>query len=429
MKTLYLYLLLIAVSIYSGCKREEPPTIPVVATTTVTDLTGSSATCGGNITSDGRSAVIGRGVCWSMNAMPAITDSRTLDGYGTGSYSSVLYDLSGCTIYHVRAYATNSIGTAYGKDITFTTPGQAPTATTEPATNISENTALLNGTVNANYLSTAVIFEYGTTASYGNAVSAFQSLLSGDSTTNVSANISGLATGRTYHFRVKAENSAGMVSGDDIIFTTLLSVHAPVVSTNAATNRSQTGATLNGTVNANGLSTTVTFEYDSSATSYGSAVTAFQSPVTGDSITNVSADISGLTLGGTYHFRVKAENSDGVSYGDDIQLTLFTCDQVPEVSTLGATNITTSAATLNGNVIANNWPTTVTFTYLRGIHMGRSYYQTVNAVPDTVRGDSITHVSAFTSGFGRGPKTSQFWVTATNACGTIKGNVLTFTRP
>ena len=83
---------------------------------------------------------------------------------------------------------------------------------------------------------------------------------------------------------------------------------APSCLTQPATNKSATGATLNGTVNANGLSTTVTFEYGTT-TSYGSTVTASQSPVTGNTITNVSADISGLTPDTTYHFRVKAENS------------------------------------------------------------------------------------------------------------------------
>jgi hypothetical protein len=191
-------------------------------------------------------------------------------------------------------------------------------------------------------------------------------------------------------------------------FTTLSGKHAPIASTDPPTNISTTGATLNGTVNANGLSTTVTFEYDSTSIGYISTVTAFQNPVTGDSVTNVSADISGLTPGVTYHFRVKAENSDGECHGDDIQFKLFTCDQVPVVTTLGATNISAQAATLNGYVNANGWPVTVTFTYLRGVHMGRYNYQTVKAVPDTLSGVIIRNVSASISGFpGRNIKTHE----------------------
>jgi hypothetical protein len=89
---------------------------------------------------------------------------------------------------------------------------------------------------------------------------------------------------------------------------------SPSCLTQEAANVSETGATLNGTVNANNLSTTVTFEYRTTS-SYGSTATVSQSPVTGNTNTNVSADISGLTSGTTYHFRVKAENSCGLVYG------------------------------------------------------------------------------------------------------------------
>jgi hypothetical protein len=414
----------------TGCKKEEPPTIPVVSTTTVTNLTWSTAICGGNITSDGRSAVKVRGVCWSTNDMPFIQDSKTVDGSGTGTFTSSIGDLIGGTAYHVRAYATNSVGIAYGETVTFTTPGHAPIATTELATNISGAGATLNGTVDANGISANVAFEYGTTTGYGQEVTPGQNPVMGDSITSVSADISGLTPGAIYHFRVKAENYEGTVYGDDITFITLFGLQAPIVSTNSVTNISTTGATLNGTVNANGLSANVTFEYDSTATSYGNNVTAFQSPVTGDSITNVSADISGLIPGVTYHFRAKAENPDGDCYGDDVQFTLFTCNQVPAVTTKAATNISRLGATLSGTVNANGWPTTVTFSYQVGLHRGRWYWRKVSAVPDTVTGDSIIHVSASVELGGRSEsKTHQFWVSATNACGTVTGNVMTLTTP
>ena len=93
--------------------------------------------------------------------------------------------------------------------------------------------------------------------------------------------------------------------------------HWPVVKTLEATKVDSTTAKLNGTINGYGLSTTVTFEYGTT-TSYGNTVTAYQSPVTGDSIINVSADISGLDTSSTYHFRIKAENSRWINfYGSD----------------------------------------------------------------------------------------------------------------
>lgn len=103
-----------------SCK-EESPEVPVLNTTDVIDITSSSAIAGGNILSDGGSAINARGVCWSVEQLPTISDSKTSDGTGTGNYSSIITDLSPNTKYYLRAYASNSIGTAYGSIISFTT--------------------------------------------------------------------------------------------------------------------------------------------------------------------------------------------------------------------------------------------------------------------------------------------------------------------
>lgn len=96
--------------------------------------------------------------------------------------------------------------------------------------------------------------------------------------------------------------------------------NTPMASTTSATNIKSTGATLNGIVNANNLSTTVTFEYGTT-TAYGNTIVATQSPVIGNSNNNVNAIITGLTLGTVYHYRVKSENALGVFYGSDNQFT------------------------------------------------------------------------------------------------------------
>ena len=96
-------------------------TAPVVTTNAVSDIQATSATCGGNVSSDGGATVTARGICWSTSQNPTISNSKTTDGSGTGSFTSTISGLSKNTTYYVRAYATNSIGTSYGEQRSFTT--------------------------------------------------------------------------------------------------------------------------------------------------------------------------------------------------------------------------------------------------------------------------------------------------------------------
>jgi uncharacterized protein (TIGR02145 family) len=99
----------------------ERPTRPTLTTTEVTGITLNSAISGGNITLDGGAMVSERGVCWGINRNPTISDDKTSNGTGEGSYSSILNNLTEGTIYYVRAYATNTAGTGYGNEVNFTT--------------------------------------------------------------------------------------------------------------------------------------------------------------------------------------------------------------------------------------------------------------------------------------------------------------------
>jgi len=91
--------------------------IPSVSTNTITNITSTTATSGGNVTSDGGSPVTARGVCWSTSANPTISDAKTEDGSGLGNFPSSITNLTPGVNYYVRAYATNSAGTAYGNEL------------------------------------------------------------------------------------------------------------------------------------------------------------------------------------------------------------------------------------------------------------------------------------------------------------------------
>jgi uncharacterized protein (TIGR02145 family) len=98
------------------CIKDRGPT---VSTAVVSEITQTTAQCGGIIISEGEAAVTARGVCWSTNPSPTIADNKTIDGAGIGSFTSMITGLTDGTAYYVRAYATNSAGTGYGNTKTF----------------------------------------------------------------------------------------------------------------------------------------------------------------------------------------------------------------------------------------------------------------------------------------------------------------------
>jgi len=112
--------------IFLACGDDKPitptATIPAVTTARITAIKSSSAVCGGTVTSDGGAAVTARGVCWGPDPSPTIAGSKTIDGTGTGSYTSLLGGLTADATYHLRAYATNSAGTGYGDEYIIKTP-------------------------------------------------------------------------------------------------------------------------------------------------------------------------------------------------------------------------------------------------------------------------------------------------------------------
>jgi len=105
----------------TSCKKEVK--IPELFTTEVSGITGTTAICGGYISgeTDKKADITERGVCWSTSQTPTVSDNKTSDGTGSGSFTSIITGLSANTTYYVRAYATNSAGTGYGNTISFYT--------------------------------------------------------------------------------------------------------------------------------------------------------------------------------------------------------------------------------------------------------------------------------------------------------------------
>jgi hypothetical protein len=192
---------------------------PTVTTATITEITTTTATGGGNVTTDGGSSVTARGVCWSTNANPTTADSKTTDGTGTGAFTSHLTGLTPNTPYHVRAYATNSTGTAYGSEEQFTTlvPAVLPTVSNAAITEITSTTASGGGEVTADGGAT-VSARGGCWSTSASPTLADSHTSDGSGTGQFSSSITGLTEATQYHVRTYATNTAGTAYGNDITF-------------------------------------------------------------------------------------------------------------------------------------------------------------------------------------------------------------------
>jgi hypothetical protein len=287
-----------------------------------------------------------------------------------------------------------------------------PVVTTIPAALVTTNSATLNGSTNPGGFTVNTFFDYGTTTAYGSTLAGSPSSATGSIVTTFSGAVSSLLPGTTYHFRARVVTTGGLIAyGNDFTYTTL--VTPPSVVTTAANAITVNTATLNGTVNANGSSTLAQFEYGLTV-SYGTLVTAVQSPVTGSSVTPINIGVTGLQPNTLYHFRAVGTNLGGTVNGAD--LTFTTLAEPPVVVTNVATNIQPASAQLNGTVTARNSATTVTFEY----GLTTSYGSNITATPATVNGNTATPVSANISGLTANT-TYHFRCVGVNAAGTTNG--------
>ncbi len=200
-------------------------TIPIGITTNVlTSVTQTTASGGGNINSDGGAAVTSRGVCWSnINSNPTISNTKTIDGSGIGAFSSSLTGLTPGTTYYVRAYATNSAGTAYGSMKSFTT--QSATIPqgifTTTASSITQTTATSGGSITSDGGATITMKGVCWSSTTSTPTISNTNTNNGTGSTSFSSSLSSLTANTTYYIRAYALNSIGIGYGNTVTFTTL----------------------------------------------------------------------------------------------------------------------------------------------------------------------------------------------------------------
>jgi uncharacterized protein (TIGR02145 family) len=226
MRKFSLFFLSLCIISCSNNEQDNTPnvTIPELTTSTISNINLVSASSGGNIISDGGSSITARGVIWSTSQNPTIAlSTKTSDGTDIGDFYSQIINLLPNTTYFVRAYATNSVGTAYGNEVSFITGAiQLPFLSATQILNITSTTASSAGNIisngGGNILEKGVVWS----TSQNPTIALNTKIINGSGMDPFQCDISGLLISTTYYVRTYATNSAGTAYGNQISFTTTL---------------------------------------------------------------------------------------------------------------------------------------------------------------------------------------------------------------
>ncbi len=331
-------------------------------------------------------------------------EGNSIGSFGSGALSeanAVALDYAGPPADRGYIYVTD----AASHEVKVFAPVVAPSATTGPASNPQRNSAELTGSVNPNGEPlTDCHFEYVAASEYnpsalnpyssGESIPCSQSLESIGSGTGevpVSAEPTDLQAQTTYHFRLVAGNPNGLGgrevtgSGQDETTTTIPAVAS--TNTGPATNVEVSTATLTGSFEPQGLDTHYYFQYGND-TSYGhnSAVPPGTDAGSGNGVQNVSMEVTDLAPDTTYHFRIVASNSTGITYGQD---ETFTTHQPPSIDAFSTSGVTATSALLNAKINPNGAPTTYHFEYGPTTAYGTSVPEPGAALPASTSVEAV----------------------------------------
>lgn len=213
-------ILLCAFIFLNNSCRKEKPILPKITTTAVTEISSTTAVSGGDLTKEGESPVISKGICWKTSDSPTIENNKTIEVGGIGLFTSSIEQLIPNTLYFVRAYATDLTVTVYGNQVSFTTSQvEVPFLTTWPANSISQTAAYSGGSITSDNGGSVTAKGVCWSINQSPTIADFKST-DGPGTGEFWCSITGLTKGTTYHLRAYATNSAGTGYGSDLQFTT-----------------------------------------------------------------------------------------------------------------------------------------------------------------------------------------------------------------
>jgi uncharacterized protein (TIGR02145 family) len=316
-------LLLIVTLFTLSCKKNSPQLIPTVSPFEVIGVSDNTIQGKANITSDGGTSIISRGVCWSTNKDPSISDFKTADGTGIGNYTSSINGLLPGLTYYIRSYAVNSVGTGYGEQITVSTLSTVPLISTTPLTDVTATTLTSGGNIMSDggspILTRGVCWSTNHDPSYldtktneGTGTGSFISL------------VTGLKPGSINQIRAFAVNKNGISYGSILTITT--PVMLPTITTSSASNITEATAVCGGNITSNGgadilkrgvcWSTTTNPTINDNKSSDGTDIGTFISNLNG-----LPPSTIWLKPNTMYFVRAYATNNMGTSYGNEVSFT------------------------------------------------------------------------------------------------------------
>jgi uncharacterized protein (TIGR02145 family) len=413
-----------AMVLLMSCKEKEPYAVPTIYTLDVKDITTNSAKCGVYITDNGGGDVITSGLIWSTNPNPYfdLTDVYySIDGSGSGIFTSNMTDLSRNTNYFVKAYARNRRGTSFGKEQQFRTMGDIPRLTTTPVTNITAKTAVSGGSITDNggsqIVNCGVVWGTQENPSLGS-YRGYTNNAPG--TGSFTSYLSNLGPGIIYYVRAYANNAAGVGYGQQVSFTSLATAIPPVLVTTSVSLITNLGAISGGNIsNDDGekvIARGVCWNTSSSPT-----IDLSNKTIDGSGTGPFTSSISGLAANTTYFVRAYATSSAGTGYGQEVSFNTLLTPAIPVLNTSSASSIANTSA-ISGGSITSDGGESIT---ARGVCWSTGAGPTITLSTKTTDGDGN---GSFTSSLtGLVPNTLYYIrAYATNSTGTAYGNEVDF---
>jgi uncharacterized protein (TIGR02145 family) len=321
------------------------PVPPNLSTTAISAVTSVSAATGGSIINNGGAPITARGVVWDTLTNPLITKNKSINGSINNIFLDTIRGLAGSRLYYVRSYATNSAGTAYGNEVSFTTlTPVVPTVTINPIDLITNVSARSGGAITSDggaaILSKGVVW-----STFPNPTISNSKTTDSSGVAPFTSQLTGLLGDSVYYVRAYATNATGTGYSAQLSFTATPAVLATITTTSVSgvtSSKAFSGGNISsnggGIISARGLVWN---------TATGPTLSNFKTTSSG-TVGIFTDSLLGLNPGTTYYVKAYVTNDKGTAYGNE--LTFKSLDTLPTVSTKPVTGITQTGATSGGTI-------------------------------------------------------------------------------